>query len=65
MSIIDLDGGFYLKACQLGPDFVPFWELMERRRFWFDKVHAWSEDPKKLIDMQIRIKYSRARYDER
>lgn len=64
MSIIDLGDGFYLKPCQLGPDFKPFWKLMERRRYWFDKMHSWSEGESRLIAMQRRIKCNRAIYDD-
>lgn len=57
-----LGDGFYLELHQLNRDSAPYWRLMEIRRFWFDKMHAWSESDERLERKCRQIKYARERW---
>lgn len=41
-KVKELREGFSIYKRQLGPDYDPFFELKEKRRWWGEKLHFWS-----------------------
>lgn len=42
-KVKELGEGFSIYKKQLGPDYDPFYELREKRRWWGEKLHCWGD----------------------
>ena len=62
-KVKELGEGFSIYKKQLSPDYHPFYELREKRRWWGEKLHSWSSDLELLEEKFERLKETRKAWE--
>lgn len=56
--------GFSIYKKQLDPDYHPFYELREKRRWWGEKLHCWGFDLEYLEKEFERLMKNRKAWED-